>query len=568
MGVRPPTGQLYDPKSGTLRTTVSRPQGWMPSSVAPTSYGVQFPDSTLPNPDCMAATTNIERVNAVREGRQIPTAPDTQGPFMEAMGSSKPLRMDPVVQDALHGQFVHLTSKITGLQNRVADLIEEREQVTHTNGTLSGKALFNRGSPLANTGQTPRVRTMKDVPTFSGLGAEEEEREDDWDFTYEGPDPRNDIYPSSIITHKPPQVPSFSEEDGDFKEWWFMFKRGQPLFLMQRDDEKWAAVAAKLKGKAREYWNAWWRSSGTTFRQGIEHMIRFYSPHEQGLAVYERLREIRQKPGKSVREYIRDFAVYVSRHIPNGFDRIEIKQLFLQGLSDHLRQGLDHVMDLDVREIMTKATQYEMQNPEHLYDRRSKKSNSVEINTCSNGDEGEPLYPDNRKPPNNPPGTKAAFNNTTAQNAYTTRPNGPALPVEKLKSRSGIELVKYKGNVWNYDEFTKICRADQLCFRCGGKRPSGGSMPVVKIFCSLGSPLNSASATSDFLQIPRIPNPTQSTAPKPYDLRQPVLPRRNLVPTLPQPPPMAAFANLSLGEVSVEQHVQELIEAEAELGVL
>ena len=127
MGVRPPAGQLYDPKSGTLRTTVSRPQGWMPSSVAPTSYGVQFPDSTLPNPDYVAATTNIERVNAVRDGRQIPIAPDTQGPFMEAMGSSKPLRMDPVVQDALHGQFVHLTSKITGLQNRVADLLDGRD---------------------------------------------------------------------------------------------------------------------------------------------------------------------------------------------------------------------------------------------------------------------------------------------------------------------------------------------------------------------------------------------------------------------------------------------------------
>ena len=69
---------------------------------------------------------------------------------------------------------------------------------------------------------------------------------------------------------------------------------------MQTDDEKWAAVAAKLKGKAREYWNVWWRSTGTSFREGVEHMIRFYSPHEQGLAVYERLREIRQKPGKSV----------------------------------------------------------------------------------------------------------------------------------------------------------------------------------------------------------------------------------------------------------------------------
>ena len=46
----------------------------------------------------------------------------------------------------------------------------------------------------------------------------------------EGPDPRNDIYPSSIITHKPPQVPPFTDDDSDFKEWWFMFKRGQPRF--------------------------------------------------------------------------------------------------------------------------------------------------------------------------------------------------------------------------------------------------------------------------------------------------------------------------------------------------
>ena len=113
----------------------------------------------------------------------------------------------------------------------------------------------------------------------------------------------------------------------------------------------------------REYWTAWWKSENADFRDGIEHMIRFYAPYEQGLAVYEKLKEIQQKPGKSVREYIREFTVYVSRHVPGGFEGIEIKQLFLQGLSEHLRQGLGHVFDLDVRDIMTKATQYEMQNP-------------------------------------------------------------------------------------------------------------------------------------------------------------------------------------------------------------
>ena len=156
--VPPLAGQLYDPRSRRIGVSVaSEPKGWMPPSVAPTSYGVQFPDSTIPHPDYVTAADNIERLNAIRDGHQIPSTPASQGPFMEAMESNKPLRMDPVVQDALHGQFVHLTSTITGLQNRVASLVEERERVRPLNGILTGNALSTHGAPLLPTRVRPHT---------------------------------------------------------------------------------------------------------------------------------------------------------------------------------------------------------------------------------------------------------------------------------------------------------------------------------------------------------------------------------------------------------------------------
>ena len=77
--------------------------------------------------------------------------------------------------------------------------------------------------------------------------------------------PQSDVFLNSIGTHKTPQVPQFGDEDTDFKEWWFLFKSTQPRFNQLNDNEKWAAVALKLKGKAREYWTVWWKSTEATF---------------------------------------------------------------------------------------------------------------------------------------------------------------------------------------------------------------------------------------------------------------------------------------------------------------
>ena len=112
--------------------------------------------------------------------------------------------------------------------------------------------------------------------------------------------------------------------------------------------------------------------------------------------------------------------------------------------------------------------------------------------------------------------------------------------------------MKYNGIKFNYEEFQKLCRVEQLCFRCGSGDHRVAQCPSTSFLFSRKEPADAEQPCRGGTMTVAGPTHAIVTA------TSAALPKAG-VSSL---PPLASFTGIFSTEVSDEQHHQELIEAE------